>query len=776
MFIRQVIAGLILIVLVAFILSIQPRGITGFSTYNETAGNETENLTNQTVVDIPILNPMAGACVDLSNSSTWAGKLYNISDNSFLIIDNVTLCTSEFSTNVTFPVFIFNGSFILDCNGSTITGNGLSTAVLSTKNGSVVRNCIFENFGLGANVLSTNAAASPITVWNWTWDVSSSQDSITSLAVDQEGYYILGGWDQIPGNLEWRVAKMDRNGNLLWNWSWDISAGSDDLVFTAVDQDGNYVFAGDDSITTPDWRVVKLSNDGYMLWNWSSNFSASLGQVLGIAVDQDGNYIVVGDENSVGNKQLRAVKLNGSSGEEIWNWSQDPSGATDKIHAIAVDQKNNYIFAGYDANEWRVVKVDSSGNTIWNWTWDVSGGSDVCYSIAINNAGNYVLGGVANTLWATAEITPNGSFVWNRTIDFGGGQTGRVDSIAVDQDGNYILSGYNIAGFPILRLVKLDRNGNILWNWTQIPAMGDNWALSVAVDQEGYYVVGGRDDIPGLFQSEWRVVKLSEPRVQMSGVVFENVSFYKQNMSTYVALQNVSANLTNFTIGSSALTGKIVYPRLVNVSGTLATTWNLLLNSSFVSLNSSNTLASAFNASANITLSGASKYGFNVFKLNGFPQSRNAILAAGSKVSTYTAVRGLRAIFSTFRAFSGYAITPRPKPATPGGGGSSSGSASSSTSTSTQSQATTTELPAPMPSFPEKVEAPKVHVEQPSKVTMPPPEPVSAPVEYIPPTKQTNNSEGILKATFYLLCAGALILLGFMVHRAHKGPRENRAS
>jgi len=264
----------------------------------------------------------------------------------------------------------------------------------------------------------------------------------------------------------------------------------------------------------------------------------------------------------------------------------------------------------------------------------------------------------------------------------------------------------------------------------------------------------------------------------MSGVVFENVSFYKTNKSTYVALPNASANLTNFTIGYSTLAGKIVYSRLVNVSGTLATTWNLLLNSSFVSLNSSNTLASAFNASANITVSGASKYGFNVFKLNGFPQSRNAILATGSNVGTYTTVTGLRATFPTFNAFSGYAVNARPKPATPGGGGSSSGGASSSTSTSTTTTQQTTQQetvktptkapePAPQPEAPKKV-----HVEQPSKVTMSPPEPVSAPVKYVPPVKQTDNSEGILKATFYLLCIGALILLAFMAYWHHKKAKK----
>jgi hypothetical protein len=335
----------------------------------------------------------------------------------------------------------------------------------------------------------------------------------------------------------------------------------------------------------------------------------------------------------------------------------------------------------------------------------------------------------------------------------------------IDNDNGILAVGNdNIPGNTELRFVKIDSDGNTLWNWTDNPSGSSDNIYSVAVDQEGHYIVSGHKG------SAWFAEKLSPERRNMSGVLFENVSIYKRNLSTYLATPNASATLTNFAVGFSSSIGKIVYSTLANVGGSLSTTWNLLLGSTFVSLNASDSSASSFNVSANITLDGTRIYGFKVYKLAGFPSARTDIVGNGTQVTpAYTAIQGSRATFSTVNAFSGYAITANPRPKRQAGGGSSSSTGVATQTVQQQVASTATEIPAskPLP------EVPKKTVAYPNKVTTSPPKPVQAPVQYVQKQPKRTSSESAIKITFYLLCIGALVLLGFMLYW-HNKPKRNK--
>ncbi|RLE46741.1 hypothetical protein DRJ25_03725 [Candidatus Woesearchaeota archaeon] len=609
-------------------------------------------------------------CIDLEDSSTWHNNITSIGNRSFFLNDNVTLCKKTYLTDTIHDFFVFNGSYVLDCNGSTIRGSGLGKGVLSRFNNTFIENCVFENFGTDLNILDIDENAVPNAIWNVTQNTSSQNESAFSVVVDQNGYFIVAGYDSPTGinNSQWRVVKLDKDGNVLWNWTQDPSSGIDLARSVVVDQDGNYIIAGSENLSgESQWRVVKMNKNSVVLWNFTMNVSNGSDEARSVVVDQDGNYLVVG----IGGEDSYwfAVKLD-KDGNVLWNWTQNASPNDDEVFSVVVDHDNNYILAGNDkvsgVNKlaWRVVKLNKSGNVLWNWTHHFSD-NESAYSVVVDLNGNYVIAGYDDSFgaddlgWRVVKLDKDGNVLWNWTQDPSSG-IDLARSVVVDQDGNYLIAGGDAAASDEgLRVVKLNVSGDALWNWTQNPSAKNDSAVSICVDSKGDYVVAGFDGSPAGSDSQWRIVKLSADKNALTGISLSNVSIFDDDSSeTFVSLINTSATLNNFTIGYNLSVGKINYAHLSGVQGVLSLKRNIIVNPYFVSLDSSKSEASAFNSSANLTLdSNFSSCFVDLFKADGFLSSRNEILANGSVVnpSVKSCVDG-RVVFSTVGAFSGYAL------------------------------------------------------------------------------------------------------------------------
>ncbi len=622
---------------------------------------------------------MAGPCVDLDDSTTWNNNITDYGNRSYRILDNITLCTNTYRRNTSFEMFIFNGSFVLDCNGSRIINElGLGKAVLSIYNHSKVQNCIFQNFMTGANVVDIDKNDVPIVPWNWTknFDSNTFSDSILDIAVDKEGYYVLVGHDTRAGGAdnEWRVVKLDSNSNELWNWSWNPSAGADYALALAIDQDNDYYIGGYENSPGDDqWRIMKLDSDGNLLWNWSQNPSVGSDTVCQrcLKLDQEGNLVIAGNDDIPGEREWRVVKLT-SAGDVLWNYTRNFSGSNDFVLSFAVDQDNNYVFGGDDRlpaagdREWRIMKLDSDGNALWNWSKNFSNTADYPAGVAVDQDGNYFFVGRDNIpghdQFRFVKFDKNGNELWNITYD---PQGASPDAVFVDQNNNYFIPGASHAAlWPNQESVVLavQNNGSILWNYTQNPSgFMDNY-LSVTVDLQGNILAGGFDMTAGMV-NQWRFSKLVPPTRRMNGIIFENVTFLNTNKTGFVALHNASATLTNFTLGYNSTKGKISYSALSQVNASIHAEKDIILNSYFVSLNSSKVDASLFNVSANITLdSNWSNCYLDYFKSSGFPQNKSAVLGGNKITPDFISCSDGIVQFSTVNAFSGYAAAAGNQP------------------------------------------------------------------------------------------------------------------
>lgn len=162
-----------------------------------------------------------------------------------------------------------------------------------------------------------------------------------------------------------------------------------------------------------------------------------------------------------------------------------------------------------------VIKMDSTGNIQWDKT--IGGNStDYLYAVAQTKDGGYILGGYSYSdisgeksenskgladYWVVKlDVAVN--IEWDKTI--GGNDWDGLSAMIQTTDGGYFLGGYsssnksgdkseNSKGFSDYWIVKLDANGNILWDKT-IGANSSEVLTSLQQTTDNAYVLGGYSD------------------------------------------------------------------------------------------------------------------------------------------------------------------------------------------------------------------------------------------------------------------------------------------
>jgi len=296
----------------------------------------------------------------------------------------------------------------------------------------------------------------------------------------------------------------------------------------ARSHDGGYVIAGltnYDSSTHGllDAWVAKLDKDGTKLWQKTIGGS-NYDDANFITTTLDGGYIMAGfsysnDGDASGNHGIGdawVVKLDGE-GRIIWQKSLGGY-AGDVAHSVAATRDGGYIIAcetgsfsgdvsgNHGVNDGWVVKLDKDGNILWQ---KALGGSDfdTFYSIAESPDGGYIAAGDTrsddgdvsgyhgvNDGWVV-KLDKDGNKLWQKTL--GGANADGIKSIIVTPDGGYMTAGITKSndgdvsgnhGEGDAWIVKLDKDGNILW---QKALGGSDWetAYSVASTPDGNYVI-----------------------------------------------------------------------------------------------------------------------------------------------------------------------------------------------------------------------------------------------------------------------------------------------
>ncbi len=221
------------------------------------------------------------------------------------------------------------------------------------------------------------------------------------------------------------------------------------------------------------YGVLKAQNE----WDtvWTRIYSGY--HVHDIDVDQNGYYIAVGDiEEDIIQPYYDAVvlRLDPQTGDTLWRkiYRSPETSTRDHAFEVAVDLQGNYVVVGQlerngDPDLW-VLKVNpQTGDTIWTRTYG-SSSPDAAYSVTIDPSGNYyiITGTYSNylnsgNLWILKLDPQTGDTIFSRT--YAGGYYEAGYSVAVDPQGYYVVGGEYYQSRMVL--LKIDpQTGDTVWH------------------------------------------------------------------------------------------------------------------------------------------------------------------------------------------------------------------------------------------------------------------------------------------------------------------------
>ena len=277
----------------------------------------------------------------------------------------------------------------------------------------------------------------------------------------------------------------------------------------AQTSDGGFIMAGGtESYGDYDSRdawVLKLDASGTVVW---SKPYGDRGQEDAWSVVQspDGGFVFAGETDSFGAGLADAwiVKLD-AAGARLWSRAYGGPGV-DRAFSIATTKDGGYIVAGYTestgagkGDAW-VLKLDADGYEDWQ---KVLGGPeyDSANSVRQTADGGYVAAGTTASFGAGKEdfwvvkLDANGNKLWDKT--FGGADSDRAHSIVQTPDGGYAVAGesmYDADGHTDFRVFRLDPNGARMWD-AESRGPGDTRAYSIDNTADGGFIFAG-DALP----------------------------------------------------------------------------------------------------------------------------------------------------------------------------------------------------------------------------------------------------------------------------------------
>ncbi|KYK23262.1 hypothetical protein AYK21_02880 [Thermoplasmatales archaeon SG8-52-2] len=339
-------------------------------------------------------------------------------------------------------------------------------------------------------------------------------DCFKGLDLTPDGGYIMAGETEIDGDKQAWIVKTNSTGDIQWEVTYGTPLGRDAL-----------------------WPVISTSAGGYLGGGWSYNSTQEKNDALLIKTDEDGAITWVNTYGDVGDDQFYslleiadgylAVGMSSSysngtysgfvakiafNGDVIWIKPLEKEGYGSEVDGITVaNEGDGYVITGghYSSTEKpqaRLIKIDEDGNIIWDKSYGEISSFDWWISIANTPDDNYIIAGGTNGnpygkgIWGPdiwlIKVDNNGDIIWNKTF---GLPILKDYSLCAQptSDGGYIFTGhlYGIgdfndgthAPFSKICLIKTDENGKKVWR-ERIPKTGHG--RTVRETSDGYILCG----------------------------------------------------------------------------------------------------------------------------------------------------------------------------------------------------------------------------------------------------------------------------------------------
>ena len=353
-------------------------------------------------------------------------------------------------------------------------------------------------------------------------------DVIYAIQETSDKGFVLAGTTNSYGNGDddaW-LLKTDKDGNALWNFTY---GGSEEESFSSVFEtsDHSFLLAGTTNSFgngDNDFWVVKVDNNGNLQFNKTFGTSGN-DQLAQMIKTSNGNYVLSGRYHNA-SKQFTAdawlIKIN-EDGDLLWNHTYGGI-RYDVPQSVTELSTGGYAFATWTGNtatdpnqgDFMVIKVDENGIQQWNSTYGIVGGTDIPSKIIETSNGGVIVTGFSRYASSQKEqivvvkFNSDGSQSWNKS--FGGSKSDWGNLILKLKDG-YLLCAHTVSYGPGNGdniLIKIDENGNQIFNQTNGQSQGDDFFWDMKPTSDGNFIFAGRSILSDGFRDGW-LVKMESP-------------------------------------------------------------------------------------------------------------------------------------------------------------------------------------------------------------------------------------------------------------------------
>lgn len=293
--------------------------------------------------------------------------------------------------------------------------------------------------------------------WNKTFGGSSNDHGYDIIQTSDLGYVIVGYSQSNDGDVSqnfglsdaW-VAKLDAEGNLLWEKSFGFDGGDTGFVVTPSNDGGflitglldSFASGGEGKTLHPggNYWMIKISANGTK--EWSKHYGGFFTDMpYGAVQTEDNGFIIVGSSdsyeteisNNLGTYDFWIIKIS-QTGELVWTKNYGGS-RIDEARAITASGDGNYIITGDTRSNDQFVTENKGSADLW-----------------------------------MIKIKPNGDLIWEKS--FGGGDFDVARSVILTSDNGFLISGStkssngNVTqnkGGNDAWIIKTDSEGELLW-------------------------------------------------------------------------------------------------------------------------------------------------------------------------------------------------------------------------------------------------------------------------------------------------------------------------
>lgn len=355
------------------------------------------------------------------------------------------------------------------------------------------------------------------------------------------------------GFLDFFLAKLDHDGNFLWQKSFGSSVGSDLAVDVDGDASGNIYVTGmfskninlgngvllNAGTSDDDVFIAKFDANGTCLWaKMGIGNATDYGNEINLTTDNKvftigfANRGITFENTTFSNATNYGMFVSKHNSNGVLEWVKLFS-ATGEVsgRGISSDANGNALITGIfkgtlalgttsltatsASGDVFVAKLDANGNTIWAKTFGQTG-ENYARGIDSDSEGNIYISGVYDTQITLGSISlasngqkdiflakfdTSGNAIWAKTIGSSGNDEGC--ELEVDTNGNIFFTGsytstitlndenFVTKGLRDVFVAKMDKNGSFLWQKTMGSSQEDvNYAIGLNRTNENLVTVG----------------------------------------------------------------------------------------------------------------------------------------------------------------------------------------------------------------------------------------------------------------------------------------------